>query len=141
MTDDFLGSGLLAPFQRDGKGDFANARGVKLISSSIAQIVGTRAQSATSGGELPWRTNAGSWLHLLRHRNNTPAFREAARIYIQNAVRRWEPRVEVLDVTPIDPDRISELNRPVIRIRWRFIERNVPGNRVLLGPATTEVEL
>lgn len=141
MTNDFLGSGLLAPFQRDGKGDFANARGAKLIESAIKQIVGTRAESAISGGELPWRTDAGSWIHLLRHRNNTPAFREAARVYIQSAIRRWEPRVEVLVVTPVNPDRISELNKPVIRIRWRFIERNVPGNRVLFGPVTTEVEL
>lgn len=141
MANDFLGSGLLAPFQRDGKGDFAHASGARLVGSTIAQIVATRAQSAKAGGELPWRTNAGSWIHLLRHRNNTPAFRETARVYIQSAIRRWEPRVEVLDVTAVEPDRINELNKPVIRIRWRLIERNTPSNRVLFGPESTEVEL
>lgn len=138
---DFLGYGLLQPFQRDRKGDFANAGGVRLVASVVAQVLGTRAASGESQGELPWRTNAGSQLYILRHRNNNATTRELAFVYAQEAVRRWEPRALITDVEVIEPDRLSELNRLIVRVKWRPISVNVTGNRVLLEEQTTEIPL
>lgn len=140
MEENFFGYGLTRPFRRGAK-DFANAGGADLVATVVAQVLGTRAASATTQGELPWRPNAGSLLHVLRHRNNTATSRERARIYVQDAIRRWEPRVEVLDVTVPEPQRINELNQMVVRVTWRLIGKNVPGNEVLLPPRTTEVRV
>jgi len=141
MANDFLGSGLLRPFVRDGKGDFAASSGRDLIDASIGQVLGTRASSAVAQGELPWQPDAGSKLYLVKHRNNIAVTRETARAFVLEALRRWEPRVEVLDVTVVEPERINELNRLVLLITWRPIERNVDPNQVRFGPFQTEVTL
>ena len=141
MANDFLGSGLLRPFQRNGTGDFANGSDEALLNASIGQVLSTRASSPTSQGELPWRPDAGSKLHLVRHRNNVSVTRETARAFVLEALRRWEPRVEVLDVTVVRPERITELNKIVLKIAWQPIERNVDHNRVRFGPFTTEVAI
>jgi len=135
----FLGSGLIRPFQRDGKGDFAHAEASSLIRATIGQVLGTRAASAVAQGELPWRTEAGSLLYTLRHANNSPANREKARIFAQEALARQDTRVRVLDIELIEPERIDEQNQMVLKVVWAFIDQNVPGNQVLLGPDTVEV--
>ena len=93
-----LGSGVVAPFQRDGKGDFANATGVPLIKSNIGQILGTIALGPRTLGEIPWRPEFGSLLQLLRFMNNDAILRELASQYVVDAIELWEPRVLVKDV-------------------------------------------
>ncbi len=44
----FLGVGLLRPFQRDRKNDFAKGSGAALISSRIGQILGTKSKTPQS---------------------------------------------------------------------------------------------
>lgn len=96
----FLGRGILLPFRRDQKNDFANGVGLELVKSSVRQILMTKARSVRGGGELPWRTEFGSWLHLLRHRmNNRFVAQEIARTYVLDALHRWESRVQVTDVS------------------------------------------
>lgn len=140
-VSNFTGSGLLRPFQRDGKGDFANAEGATLVQSVFGQILGTRASSAASEGELPWRTEAGSLLYTIKHRNNTAVTRERARVFVQDAIRRHDKRIEILDVDVVESERTIELNQIVLRIRWRLVDRNRTGNQVLVEPQTTEVNL
>lgn len=105
--------GVLMPFQRDEKQDFANGEGVELIMSNVQQILGTRAQTDTAPGELPFDPELGSWLHLLRHQNVTPVLRHQAEVYVVGALGRWEPRVEVTRVS-------VERGARVITIRTRF---------------------
>lgn len=89
----FLGQGLVRPFRRDQRSDFANAGGRALVKACVGQVLGTRADSASGAGELPWRTEFGSRLHLLRHRNQTDeAFYALAVTYTRDALQRWEPR-------------------------------------------------
>jgi phage baseplate assembly protein W len=131
MVDDFLGRGLSIPFRRDRARDWASASGEELVRSAVAQVLGTVGASDFTQGELPWRTEFGSLLHLLRHQKNDVALREMAKVYVQDALRRWEPRIMVtrLDAERLDDNQGSKL---VLRLRYNVIQRNVPGNQVLL---------
>jgi phage baseplate assembly protein W len=128
MLDDFLGFGLVIPFQRDRQRDWAAAGGEALVRSAVAQVLGTVGASDFTQGEMPWRTEFGSLLHLLRHQKNDVALREMAKVYVQDALRRWEPRIMV---TRLDAERLDD-SALVLRLRYNVIQRNVPGNQVLL---------
>lgn len=91
--------GLLRPFRRDQKNDFANGAGRELFQSRVGQILGTKCTSAVGPGELRWRPEFGSRLHLLRHKKITPINRELARFYAQEAIGRWDSRVVVTSCT------------------------------------------
>jgi phage baseplate assembly protein W len=130
-TQDFLGFGLVSPFRRDRKRDFAAESGEALVRSAVEQILGTIGASDFTQGEMPWRTEFGSLLFLLRHQKNDVALQELAKVYVQDALRRWEPRVIV---TSLYAKRLEdgEGNKHVIRLRYDVIQRNVPGNQVVL---------
>lgn len=91
--------GLLAPFRRDRKRDFASDDGDDLLASKVLEVLATEGATARSSGELPWRTAFGTPLQLLRHQNNDVALGELARIYVRDAFRRWLPDAEVVRIT------------------------------------------
>lgn len=93
------GNGVLAPFVRDGRGDFAHASDITLVRSEVRQVLGTLASSAISVGELPWRPEFGSVLPLLRFRNMDETTIELARTYVVDALKVWLRRVQILDAT------------------------------------------
>ncbi len=121
----FLGNGLLAPLARDGKGDFKSGSGLDLIGSSVFTILGTIASSDFTLGELPWRTEFGSLLTQLRHRNNDAILREFADALSVQALQRQEPRVAVTRT-----DTVSEENVLSIRVKTRIIGFNVSDNSI-----------
>jgi len=127
-----LGFGLLRPFRRDQKADFAAAGGEQLIRSAVGQILGTVGSSDFTQGELPWRTSLGSLLHLLRHQKNDRVLQELARVYIVDALKRWEPRV-VVTAVQIAREQHDGENVLAIRIRYDVVSTNVPGNNVVLS--------
>jgi hypothetical protein len=129
--NEFLGFGLLRPFRRDLKADFAADGGERVIRSAVGQILGTMAGSDFTQGELPWRTEFGSLLHLLRHQKNDAVLQELARVYVVDALKRWEPRVVVTSVKVTREEQDGE-NTLGIRLRYNVISTNVPGNNVLL---------
>lgn len=90
-----LGFGLLRPFVRDQKNDFAAGGGVALVTACVGQVLGTRASSPGAAGELPWRPRLGTKLQRLRHKNNKPLLAELARLDVAEALRRYEPRARV----------------------------------------------
>lgn len=92
------GVGLVLPFQRDGRGDFAHAYDEKLYASEMEMILTTQGDSPASIGELPWRTSFGAGLHRLRFMPNSVATRELARTMIQKSLKRWMPEVIVRNV-------------------------------------------
>ena len=114
-----FGFGLVRPFQRDQKGDFATAQGPELVIAAIGQILGTVASSEFSQGEMPWRPEFGSLLHLLRHRPNTPALDELARRYVVDALQKWERRIIVTGVT-VGRDLKAEKGDKTLIIKVRF---------------------
>ncbi len=88
----FLGRGIVLPFRRDAKSDFANDTGLAVIKASIRQILLTQARTPQGGGEIPWRVDFGSWLHLVRHRRNAVVTRELVRVYVVDALKRSSVR-------------------------------------------------
>ena len=57
MAIEFLGNGLLRPFRRDQKADFAAAGGEEVIKSAVGQVLGTMGSSDFTQGEVAWRTD------------------------------------------------------------------------------------
>lgn len=132
MAQEFLGFGLLRPFRRDLRSDFAAAGGDAVIKSAVGQILGTVGSSDFTQGEVPWRTEFGSLLHLLRHQKNDRVLQELARVYVVDALKRWEPRVVVTSVQVAREQQDGE-NVLAIRLRYNVISTNTPGNNVVVA--------
>lgn len=116
MSD--LRRNLLIPFCRDKKRDVANGTGSALLAAKVRQALLTEGTTARSSGELPWRTNFGSGLTLLRHQNNDAVLKELARVYVRDALKQLVPSAQLvkLDV---------HQDGAVLNIRVRVCEREV----------------
>ena len=132
MLEFCLGFGPTRPFQRDGRSDFVSAGGEQLVRSAVGQILGTVGSSDFIQGELPWRTDFGSLLHVLRHQRNDNVLQELARVYVVDALRRWEPRVVVTSVQ-VASEQQDDQNVLAIRLRYDVISMNTLRNNVILS--------
>lgn len=130
----YLGFGLLRPFRRDLKNDFANGGGIELVKACVGQVLGTRSSSEFSQGELAWHPEFGCLLHLLRHMNNDYALQELGRTYVLDALRKWEPRILVKSVLTSREDSSDgeKQNVLVLKLLYDVIGANVAGNDVIL---------
>jgi phage baseplate assembly protein W len=137
-SQDFLGSGVVLPLERDGKNDFANATGERSVASAVELILGTLGASGFTQGELPWRTDFGSLLPYLKHKPNNAALEEQARYFVMDALARWEPRIQVKSVDFEKDDSERLLN---IYLVYTLIEQNVSDNAVETGDITQTVPL
>ena len=104
-------NGLLTPFRRDRKRDFASGSGAELLRTKVLQALMTGGATARSSGELPWRTSFGAGLHQLRHQRNDEVLAELARVYVRDALARWVPsaRLVSLEVTREDATLVLRL--------------------------------
>ena len=78
----------------------------------------TAGATARSSGELPWRTAFGAGLDLLRHQRNDAALAELARVQVRDALRRWVPEAELVEVAVTREDATLQL-----RVRFRPTRR------------------
>lgn len=137
-----LGFGLLRPWRRDQQRDFDHDGGARLVAACVGQVIGTAAAGGRSYGELPWRPEFGSRLHLLRFRGNTPVMREMARSWISAALARWEPRAKLRDVEVIEGYGGEVAERTLaLRIRFDVRDRQSPANAVVLANLTATLPL
>lgn len=113
-TVPFERRGIVTPFRRDLKSDFANDTDAEVIRSNVQQILGTRCRNGNTPGELPWFGEFGSLLHLLRHQNVKPVLKYQARAYVVDALSRWEPRVRVVRV------QVNQTQRTIV-VRTAFV--------------------
>lgn len=122
QTRDFLGSGWAFPPRLDPRGRIKLAEQEEDVEEAIRLILLTRK------GERPMRPEFGSLLHRLQFApNNATTAGQAAR-YCREALTRWEPRIETLDVqAEADPDHHARL---VIQIRYRLKATNDERNLV-----------
>lgn len=91
-----LGGGIVRPFRRTEHQDFANDAGVPEVLSCVGQLLGTPI------GSLPWRVDFGCGLEQLRHKPRTADLAVFAMRLVDEALKWWEPRAQVVDVT-VDP--------------------------------------
>lgn len=116
MTDQIRG--LLVPFRRDRKRDFASGTSADLLGTKVLQALMTAGATPRSSGELPWRTSFGAGLDLLRHQRNDVALAELARVQVRDALKRWVPEAELVEVRVTREDAAL-----MLRVRYRPARR------------------
>jgi hypothetical protein len=135
----YLGTGVVLPFRRDGKDDFAHATGIDLINSSLLIILGTRRAGPSSNGEVPFNQKLGTLLPHLRHRNlNNPTTEELATHYVVDSISENEPRVQ--------PKAVGYKPRPAknrlaLRLRYDIVSRDTTGTNVVARDVEEDFEL
>lgn len=86
-------------------GQVAMVDGAAAIRQSLMLLL------STVPGERVMRPDYGSYLHRLLFANNDQTTAGLAIHYVRQAVRRWEPRVSIIDIdADIDPEIESQLN-------------------------------
>lgn len=97
---EFLGQGLAFPLQVNQRGEIALARGNTDIEQSIRIIL------ETSPGERVMRPEFGCRAKELLFAPRDATTQGLMAYHVRRALRRWEPRVNVLAIdVSIDPDR------------------------------------
>jgi len=92
MTADFLGTGWRFPVGKDENSPIGLTEGESNIADSIWIIL------ATSAGERVMRPDFGCGIHRLVFAvNNAGTIGEVKR-EVRDALVRWEPRIDVLDI-------------------------------------------
>jgi phage baseplate assembly protein W len=89
---EFLGRGLAFPLQYDPRGGIALTRGESEIEQAIRIVL------LTAPGERVMRPEFGCRIHELVFAPHDPATESLAAYYVEQALRRWEPRITVQDV-------------------------------------------
>src|SRR5918912_1215164 len=97
-TKDFLGSGWKFPPRLDSRGRIELVHQEQDVEEAVKLILLTRP------GERAMRPEFGSRIHELVFDPNDSATAGLARRYVQEALMRWEPRIQVLNVDT-RPDR------------------------------------
>lgn len=120
MDDGFLGSGWSFPVRLDERGTVRmTADGAEAVRQSIWMILGT------APGERMMRPDFGCDLHDLVFGVPDAGTANAVCSAVREALTRWEPRIDVLDVyappDPTDPNRLLiEINYQVRSSNSRF---------------------
>lgn len=115
MGKDFLGVGVSFPLRVEN-GKIAWARYEEAIRESIITIVGT------AMGERVMRPDFGCGIHDLAFSVNDVSTAALAIFYVEEALKKWEPRIEVINVDA-NADR-KEGDRLNISIEYRDISTN-----------------
>ena len=89
---EFLGQGLAFPLQINQQGGLALAKGVTDIEQAIQIILGT------IPGERMMRPEFGARIHELVFAPDNASTRRLAAYFVEEALGRWEPRINVIEV-------------------------------------------
>lgn len=122
MSVDFVGAGWAFPLATDATGGIALVRQDREIQESIRLILGT------ARGERPMRPEFGCRIHdeVFGPANTATAGQV---VYdVREALERWEPRIDLIDVS-VSFDRIDE-GRLYIDITYAVRGLNDPRNLV-----------
>lgn len=122
QSQSFLGKGWAFPIKPDPAGRLPYTAGEQKIRQSIWLIL------STAPGERQMLPEFGCGIHDLLFQSNTANLRGSVQERVQDALLRWEPRIDVIDVrvqTP--PDSRNEL---LIDITYRIRANNALHNLV-----------
>lgn len=121
IDKDFLGKGIKFPVNVKNE-QISTSSGEELIRESIMIILGT------AKGERVMRPDFGCGINELVFAPNNTSTATLVAFYIKEALLKFEPRVEVLDVTAMpDEDERNKLN---INIDYRVKTTNTKRNLV-----------
>jgi len=90
--NDFLGQGWRFPFGVDGRGGISMSRGEKDIETAIIIIL------STSKGERVMRPEFGASIADMVYQPNNATTAGLLAYHVREALARWEPRIEVMEV-------------------------------------------
>lgn len=90
---EYIGQGLAFPLQYDSRGGIALASGKRDIEQAIRIIL------LTAPGERVMRPEFGCRIHELVFGPHDPATESLAVYYVERALERWEPRIELQEVS------------------------------------------
>lgn len=120
MTE-FLGTGWAFPFAIASSGAVAVAADDEDIRQAIRIILGT------TPGERVMRPDFGAGLHALVFEPINTTTRALAKHHVEQALVKWEPRIDSITVTVTDDARLGRL---MIDINYRVRATNVFYNLV-----------
>ena len=105
INKNWIGSGIQVPevFHKYS-GKLNTNTGTDRINQSIYYIL------TTIPGERFFLPEFGSKLHLLLYEPNDLIFADLAQVYIKDALGRWEPRIDVVDVKVKAVDNCDYIN-------------------------------
>jgi len=118
----FLGRGWAFPIVADAAGRIAYAAGEDAIESAIEIILGT------SPGERVMRPEFGCGIWELVMEPNTAQLHGRLQARVRDALVRWEPRIDVLEIRIESPP--EKKNVLLIRIDYRIRANNAAYNLV-----------
>lgn len=121
MNTDILGRGFAFPLQTNPRGGILEAQHARKIRQSIRVILGTQ------HGERLMRPTFGCNLRSLIFAPNNAGTANLARHYVEEGLRRWEPRI-ILDAVTVKND--LEQDRLVIELAYRIRATYEPQNLV-----------
>jgi uncharacterized protein len=127
MEHDFIGAGWAYPVAVDARGAIALARGTDELEQAIRLIL------MTYPGERPMRPAFGSRLRDFVFDGATVENAAAIEGVVQEALRRWEPRVDVTDVE-VTPDHEDVA---MLHIDIRYTVKSTNDARNLVFPFYT----
>jgi phage baseplate assembly protein W len=119
---DYLGRGHAFPFVPDADGRLRLVGGEARIRQSIWLVL------ATAPGERIMRPEFGCGIHDLVFEPNSAALRGMVQARVRDALVRWEPRIDVLDVQVTTDD--AERNHLFITVDYRIRSNNALYNLV-----------
>jgi phage baseplate assembly protein W len=122
MTD-FLGTGWAFPLRVDDDGTVELSKYEENIKESIRIILGT------AKGERQMRPDFGCGIHELVFARNDHATAGMAAYHVEQALIRWEPRIELIKVEAspgieIENGALSASDRLMVSIDYRVIATN-----------------
>ena len=125
MKRDFLGTGWKFPIRMKARGGFSFTSGEQLVQEAVWIILGTAL------GERRMLPRFGCGIHEYVFSPNSPDTRGDIAYQVQQALARWEPRIEVLSVT-VEADGPGAItsNQMLIRVNYRIRSTNVTQNLV-----------
>ena len=122
--DDFTGKGWGFPLRTDATGGIALVSGEREIEESMRLVLGT------AYGERPMRPEFGCAIHDFVFAPADTALAGLVAYEVRASLRRWEPRIDVQDVTV----EVSADNPNLVYIDVAYLVRQTNDPRNLVFP-------
>jgi hypothetical protein len=127
MANEFVGAGWAFPMELDQTGSFALVTDEREIQEAIRLIIGT------SYGERPMRPDFGCAIHDFVYAEADAGTAGRLSYEVRASLRRWEPRIEIEDVSV----SIDEVDRSLMYIDIRYRIKSTNDSRNLVFPFYT----